>query len=77
MPAPTGNELRRFAGLILVAIGTLWLVLTGLCTAVFAVGVAGEGNLNDIGGVLSIGAPSAVIGGIIYAIGRWLRPKTP
>lgn len=71
------NNLTRLIGLILVVIGALWLVLTGLCTAVFAVGVAGEGNLNDIGGVLSIGVPSAVIGGIIYAIGRWLRPKAP
>lgn len=65
----------RFIGLILVVVGALWLVLTGLCTAVFAVGIAGEGNLNDIGGVLSIGVPSALIGGAIYAIGRWLRSR--
>lgn len=71
-PPPT---VSRFIGLILVAVGTLWLVLTGLCTAVFAVGVAGEGNLNDIGGVLSIGVPSALIGIAIYAIGRALRPR--
>ena len=71
------DDLTRLIGLILIAIGTLWLVLTGLCTAVFAVGIAGEGNLNDSGGVLSIGVPSAVIGGIIYAAGRWLRPRAP
>ena len=72
---PPGSDLARLTGLILVVVGTLWLVLTGLCTAVFAVGIAGEGNLNDIGGVLSIGVPSALIGGAIYAIGRWLRPR--
>ena len=72
---PPGNDLARFIGLILVVIGALWLVLTGLCTAVFALGIAGEGNLNDVGGVLSIGVPSALIGGAIYALGRWLRPR--
>jgi hypothetical protein len=72
-----GQTLGRFVGLVLVVVGVLWLVLTGLCTAAFAIGLLGEGNLNDIGGVLSIGVPSAVIGGAIYAIGRWLRPKQP
>ena len=67
----------RFIGLILVVIGVLWLVLTGLCTAAFAIGLLGEGNLGDIGVILTIGVPSALIGGAIYAIGRWLRPKRP
>ena len=65
-----------FVGLILVVIGTLWLVLTGLCSAAFAIGLLGEGNLNDIGVVMTIGIPSALIGGIICAIGRWLRSKS-
>lgn len=73
-PIPPAT-VSRFIGLILVAVGTLWLVLTGLCTAVFAVGVVGEGNLNDLTGVLSIGVPSAFIGIAIYAIGRALKPK--
>lgn len=72
---PLGNDLTRLIGLILVVIGTLWLVLTGLCSGAFLIGLLGEGNLRDIGVVLTIGIPSALIGGIIYAIGRWLRPK--
>ena len=70
-----GGDVQRLIGLVLIVIGALWLVLTGLCSAAFAIGLAGEGNLNDLGGVLMIGAPSALIGGLIYAIGRWLRPK--
>lgn len=70
------SSIGRFIGLILIVVGALWLAVTGLCTAAFAVGIAGEGNLNDIGGVLSIGVPSALIGAALYAIGRWLRPHT-
>lgn len=69
------SDLTRLFGLILIVIGTLWLVLTGLCSAAFLIGLLGEGNLRDVGVVLTIGIPSALVGGIIYAIGRWLRPK--
>jgi hypothetical protein len=72
---PPRNDLTRLFGLILIVIGTLWLVLTGLCSAAFLIGLLGEGNLRDVGVVLTIGIPSALVGGIIYAIGRWLRPK--
>jgi hypothetical protein len=69
------SNLARLFGLILIVIGTLWLVLTGLCTAAFAIGLLGEGNLGDITVILTIAIPSILIGGLIYAIGRWLRPK--
>ena len=69
------SNLARLIGLILIVIGTLWLVLTGLCTAAFAIGLLGEGNLGDITVILTIAIPSILIGGLIYAIGRWLRPK--
>lgn len=72
---PPRNDLTRLFGLILIVIGTLWLVLTGLCSAAFFIGLLGEGNLRDVGVVLTIGIPSALVGGIIYAVGRWLRPK--
>jgi hypothetical protein len=72
----SGGELGRLIGLILIVIGVIWLVTTGLCSAVFAVGLFDNGNLNDLGVVLTIGVPSALIGGAIYAIGRWLRPRT-
>lgn len=71
----SGGELGRLIGLILIVIGVFWLATTGLCSAVFAIGLLGEGNLNDIGGVFMIGVPSALIGGVIYAIGRWMRPR--
>ncbi len=69
------DDLTRLIGLILIVVGTLWLVLTGLCSGAFLIGFLGEGNLSDIGAVFWIGIPSALIGGIAYAIGRWLRPK--
>lgn len=67
--------MARFLGSVLIVVGVIWLVTTGLCSAAFAIGLLGEGNLNDIGGVLSIGVPSALIGAVIYAVGRWLRPN--
>ncbi len=73
-PRP-GTDITRLIGLILVVVGILWLVLTGLCTTAFAIGLLGEGNLGDVTVILTIAIPSALIGGLIYAIGRWLRPK--
>jgi hypothetical protein len=69
------GSIARFIGLILIVIGVLWLALTGLCSAAFAIGLLGEGNLSDVGAVFMIGVPSALIGAVIYAIGRWLRPS--
>lgn len=69
------SDLARLFGLILIVIGMLWLVLTGLCSGAFLIGLLGEGNLRDVGVVLTIGIPSALIGAAIYAIGRALRPK--
>lgn len=75
MTDSNSSQVRRFVGLLLIVIGVMWIVLTGLCSVAFAIGLLGGGNLNDIGGVLMIGVPSALIGGIIFAVGRWLRPK--
>jgi hypothetical protein len=69
------SDVARLVGLAFVVIGVLWLVLTGLCSAAFFVGLLGQGNLSDLGAVLMIGVPSALIGGVIYAVGRWLRPS--
>jgi hypothetical protein len=77
MTEDAASGIGRFIGLILIVIGAFWLVLTGLCSAAFAIGILGEGNLGDIGVILTIAVPSALIGGVIYAIGRWLRPKQP
>jgi hypothetical protein len=74
-PQPTNNNLPHLFGLILIVIGTLWLMLTGLCSGAFLIGLLGEGNLRDVGVILTIAIPSALIGAIIYAFGRWLRPK--
>lgn len=67
------GDLRRLIGLVLTVIGLLWLVMTGLCNATFLVQMLGEGDWSNADLVLILGLPSALIGGAIYAAGRWLR----
>jgi hypothetical protein len=75
-PAPAPNNTTgRFVGLVLISIGVLWLVLTGLCTAAAFVSLASEGDLTDLGMILVFSVPSAILGGAIYFGGRLLRPK--
>ena len=75
---PTGG-LGRAIDLALTSIGTFWLTLTGLCTAAnLAVGLATlkADRLSElVAYVLAGGAFFSIIGGAIYALGRWLRPK--
>ena len=69
------NSTGRFVGLILMSIGALWLVLTGLCTAGALVTIAAQGDLTDITLILIFSVPSAIVGGAFYFGGRFLRPK--
>lgn len=71
-----GNDLRRLIGRALIVIGLLWVVMTGLCNMGFLAQMFGEGDWSNADLVLIIGVPSALIGGIIYALGRWLRFKS-
>ncbi|MCE9521886.1 MAG: hypothetical protein K8S25_05575 [Alphaproteobacteria bacterium] len=73
----SSSDLSRLVGLMLIVIGVIWLVTTGLCSAAFAIGLADGGNSNDMIIILVVGVPSAVIGGVIYWIGRLLRPISP
>lgn len=74
-PPDTGDAVKRLIGLMLIMIGIFWLVMTGLCSGAFLIGLLAEGGFKDIGGVFMIGIPSALIGGVIYALGRLLSPK--
>jgi hypothetical protein len=71
------NDTKRFFGLLLMAVGGIWLVTTGLCTLVFATFVVRSYQLNmgDISTMLIVAVPSALIGYAIYAVGRAMRPK--
>jgi hypothetical protein len=70
-----GNDLRHFIGLILLVVGALWLVTTGLCTLAFVAFVVQAYGITsgDISTIVIVTGPSAIIGGLIYAAGRWLR----
>lgn len=74
-PIPGGSSTGRFVGLVLMSIGALWLLVTGVCTAGVLVTLAGEGDFSDIGLILVYAVPSAILGGAIYFGGRVLRPK--
>ena len=76
-PVEKSRELSRLIGLILIVVGAIWLVTTGLCSAAFAIGLADSGNFSDLAIILLVGVPSAMIGGVLYALGRWLRPRAP
>ena len=76
-PAPQQHSASaRFVGLILISIGVLWLVLTGLCTAAAFITMMTDGGLGDIMLILPFTAVSAILGGAVYYVGRLLRPKT-
>jgi len=81
VPGPAANPpAGRFVGLLFMAIGVLWLALTGLCTAfsffaMLSTGQSADFNLSDIGIILIVAVPSALIGGGVYYVGRLLRPK--
>lgn len=73
---PTGGDGRRLVGLVLMVAGLSWVVLTGVCNAGFLGQMLFEGDWSNADLVLILGVPSALIGGIIYAVGRWLRSST-
>ena len=76
-----GSEIGRFFGLILSVIGVLWMAASGLCTAVFAVGLFadGSGHLAEAFSIVLLmlvyGGMSALLGFGIFVIGRVLRPR--
>lgn len=74
-PVPTGSASARFAGLVLMSIGFLWLLASGACTAGALVTLAGEADFNDVGWIFLFVVPSAILGGATYFVGRLLRPK--
>jgi hypothetical protein len=73
------NDTKRFFGLLLMAVGVIWLVTTGLCTLVFASFVVQSYQLNvgDVSTMLIVAGPSALIGYAIYSVGRAMRPNKP
>ena len=70
---------QSFIATVIIVIGIAWMSLTGLCTAVFAVGGLISTGANDL---LSLLPMIAVIGWfcmfpgfLIWSLGRWLRRR--
>jgi hypothetical protein len=75
MSNSSNTPLVRMVGFILIVFGGLATVTAGLCTAAFAFGLLGKGNLNDLSGTLSVGIPFMLAGVAVYALGRWLGTR--
>lgn len=73
---PPASDIRRLIGLILIVVGVLWLVTTGLCTLVFVAFVVQAYGLTsgDMMTILIVAGPSTLIGAGLYLFGRRLRP---
>lgn len=73
--SPFGSDTKRLFGLVLIVVGVLWLVTTGLCTLGFLFFITSTYHLmtGDLLWIVGVGGPSALIGWGIYATGRWLR----
>ena len=75
------GSIRRFIGLILIVIGTLWLAASGLCSAAFFVSLFTTGGdfreaLSIVPMILLVGGFSCGIGFAVVVIGRAMRPKS-
>ncbi|MBP6010834.1 MAG: hypothetical protein KBA31_01295 [Alphaproteobacteria bacterium] len=69
------NDMRRLIGLILIVIGALWLVFTGLCTvsvALFIFQSYGP-TMNDFVTIVAVAGGSTLLGWAVYAMGKRLR----
>ncbi|MBP6010835.1 MAG: hypothetical protein KBA31_01300 [Alphaproteobacteria bacterium] len=78
MPEP--GPVRRLIGLVLIAIGALWMAGAGLCSAAFVVTLFTEGGdfreaLSIVPMIVLVGGFSIGMGFVFYVVGRALRPK--
>jgi hypothetical protein len=67
------DSVRRFAGLIVIVLGVLWLVFSGLCGGLYLMGFFIDGNWSNLRDAILILAPSALVGWLVIARGRALR----
>ena len=77
---PPPPDIRRIIGLVLIAVGLLWVTLSGLCSAGFFLMLFIEGGdlreaLSILPMIVLIGGFSIGIGFVIYIVGRALRPR--
>jgi hypothetical protein len=78
-PTAQPTSVRRIIGLILIAAGTLWMALSGLCSLAFVVTVFTEGGsvgeaLSAMPMIVIVGGFSIGVGLVLFVIGRALRP---
>jgi hypothetical protein len=72
---PLSDGGRRFAGLIVIVFGVLFLAFGGLCSGVYLLGFFIDGDLRDLMHASMIAVPTALVGWLIIARGRALWAK--
>ncbi len=75
----SGSDIRCFFGQLLIIVGMVWLVTTGLCTLGFLLFITSTYHLmtGDLWWIVGIGGPSALIGWGIQMLGRHFKAKSP
>ncbi len=76
-PPSSGGEVRRLIGRILLALGAIWMTLSGLCSGAFLITMQLEDpHFQEIFGIFLmiflVGGFSVGIGFVVYIIGRGL-----
>lgn len=68
---PTRRALRRFLAGVLMTVGGIVALLSGLCSVVFAGGMVFEGGAGrgSLGETLSLGLMVLIVGGVPFAVG--------
>ncbi|MGA0599499.1 hypothetical protein ACO2Q3_02195 [Caulobacter sp. KR2-114] len=67
--SPDGNGAGRFFGVLMIVAGVLIAALSGLCTVVFGLVVAGEAGRGAGGQLAGMVVVMAIFGGIPFAFG--------
>lgn len=80
LPENQPGTLRRFIGLVLIVVGVLWMIASGLCSGGFLITLFTEGGdfreaLSIIPMIALVGGFSLGLGFVFYVVGRALRPK--
>ncbi len=76
-PPSSGGEVRRLIGRILLALGAIWMALSGLCSGAFLISMlVDDPHFQEIFSIflmiLLVGGFSVGIGFVVYISGRGL-----
>ena len=72
-PPRERDPVPRFIGWFMIAVGLLWITLSGICTITMLAQTDTDPNSHGLNMLFAgVGVISAVIGFAIFMLGRWL-----